>query len=227
MKNSPRKSIQMDYLPSKRIEIGQPIMSPSGHYSLVIEKYRSIPQSHPSSIWEIYTRGIVYQDGREILTINKENYDLWHYWLEHPQGEYLLCGHKANNLYQINLTTREEKIYDLKYWIPVDFYPSPDKTKLSVVGSDYNDELRIFTIDQEHEPNLTNFISDEIALLWDKREIKWINNETFHVKWLAYEDEIGDYDIQLKDFVENIHVNHPSYPLRVISDKLVEIIIKC
>lgn len=126
------------YIPENVIaDSKRSVLSPSGHYRLDIQRYRTGPQT-----WDV-SRGIVLRTADNIIIADiKRNYGaFWNAWVNHPNGnEYLLCGEDYQGYTVVNLTQGFSDSYlpvrALQGWgfCWANVLPSPDGMTLAVEG---------------------------------------------------------------------------------------------
>jgi hypothetical protein len=129
--------IDKTFIPDNFKSKSDPVLSPSGLYTLEVEYYTT-----GKGTWD-YTQGIVKDKASgDILFKVRRNYSsFWHCFVDHPNGnEYLLCGEDYQGYTVVNLTKRTLRTILTNSaengfgfcWAGVE--PSPDKNILAVSG---------------------------------------------------------------------------------------------
>lgn len=166
-------------------------MSPLFKYKLEIEKFSTKPGCWDYSLGKIYS---LKTNHSESIAEIKRNYSHFPFaWaIYHPNGhDYLICGKSYMGQTVVELDTGKVFNYSPKGedFCCVEFYPSPDKTKIAISGCYWGGtyEVRICDFSDPSKLPLKVFqhVSDDA---YDKTKVyysdfsEWIDDQTFKIK---------------------------------------------
>jgi hypothetical protein len=169
-------------LASARLSPGGPVteLSPCGQYRLEIEEYAT---EHGADFAVAIVRRA--GDGQEVATINRNDSRCFYAWVSRAGRDYLLFAEDLEGQTVIDLTSGQMASFsspdDSFIW--AEFYPSPDRTKLAVVGCYWACPYQV-TVYDFHDPlslplpTLAEFVLPQN----DAKFGEWVTEEAFRVR---------------------------------------------
>ena len=162
-------------------------LSPSENFKLDTVQYKQNPPDRNWIITKVKIHDV--KENETIFEFNVDNDSFFHHWLTRDATEYLifaetLCGGQS----VIDLTHRILESYTTSGdgFIWTDFYPSPDKTKLAVVGCFWACPYEIKIYDFSNPLALPLPLISTLELNEEeKSEIIWSDNN--HVRTESYD----------------------------------------
>jgi hypothetical protein len=103
-----------------------------------------------------YTKAVIESGGRDPIVIPRNYSDMWHLYVEHPNGmKYILCGHDYQGYDCVNLTKwvrhrylPREALFGAGFcWSSVEWEEDPDKPQLIVNGCYWGGPFEIVVYD--------------------------------------------------------------------------------
>jgi len=156
--------------------------SPSGNYRMEIAAYRSPAYSmhRRISIATITDQ----RSGEHAATIARNYNPFWYCWLERDDVEYLVCSEDFEGQTVVDLTQRRMESYsspdDRFIW--AEFYPSPSKNKIAILGCYWACPYEVIVYDFTDPLDLPLKRIKEIDLPDNLATFKeWLNDNEFTV----------------------------------------------
>lgn len=152
--------------------------SPSGKFRLETSLFK---QTREDANWEVTKVGIYTDKDENLFRFFGNDSRFFHHWAEKDGNEYLIC---AEDLFGgqtiIDLTNQKMETHtnDEDGFIWAEFYLSPDKSKLAILGCYWSGPLLLKVYDFQNPMQLPLKELNEISLISDEEEIKgWLNDE--------------------------------------------------
>jgi hypothetical protein len=176
-----RESIERGLAPATMSPGGPTIaLSPCGKYRLEIEEYAAADGAD-------YAIAVVRRvaNGDEVATVKRNDSRCFYAWVSRDGHDYLLFPEDLEGQTVIDLTTGDVAGFSSPddEFIWCEYYPSPDRTKLAILGCYWACPYQV-TVYDFHDPlnlplpKLAEFVLPEN----DARFAGWVNQTTFHVQ---------------------------------------------
>ena len=157
-------------------------VSTSGNYLLDINVYAV---NDPDRNWHISVATITDLRTKEVVTKIKRNDDNFFYtWIHCGETEYFICSEDIEGQTIVDLSHRQLASYysddDLFIWM--EFYPSPNRDKIAIVGCYWASPYFIAVYNFQNPMQLPLERIIEIPLSDNTNFEKWISNDVFCTK---------------------------------------------
>jgi hypothetical protein len=153
-------------------------VSPSGNYELKIQNHiwRGLNASADFAnveVWDIHSR-------TKLLEFNSED-TFWHIWVEKDAKEYLVFAEHRGGQSVIEFPALKFESYfqDINDFIWIEFHPSPNKSKLAIIGCHWACPYEVVVYDFRFPMNLPFSIVTREILNVQENFDKWLNDLDF------------------------------------------------
>ncbi len=154
------------------------LRSPCGKYAIDLDVY----QANDTSNWRI-TKAVVRlcETGGVIAQFKRNDESFFHCWLDHGGTQYLLCSEDLEGQTCIDLTHRRIESYSSEdSFIWTEFYPSPSKRKIAIVGCYWACPYVVKIYDFSEPMNLPLTQLKEIAIPSGNSNFgQWLSEDAF------------------------------------------------